>query len=372
MNNSLHSSQVRPQDGRLVPQPHVIALPPALAVVPTYLPLADVEQRFLASLRFGSPRTTATYAAALQRFDRFLAAAGVDPFVETAEILPADVLEHFHAWLRDAGYNRTSADTYLGGAKALFRYAVVKRLIPPHFTYDAIRDGLRHATGKRVYHSPRIDPRLPLLVTYADSLPLPGLSERNGASLLELLRDRALLHVLFYSGMRRAEVASLNRQDVQDGYAHEALIVGKSDKERNVFFGDDAQRAIRAYLEARADTHPPLWLRHDNRRGPPGANGEGWRLSAQSVWAIVKDYARVAGVKATPHAFRHLKASTLLNRGASLSEVQDVLGHASPDTTKRVYAHYTPRFLRETVRRYSASASELVVELETEQERRRA
>jgi site-specific recombinase XerD len=65
------------------------------------------------------------------------------------------------------------------------------------------------------------------------------------------------------------------------------------------------------------------------------------------------------GGEASPHHFRHLKASTFLNRGASLSEVQDVLGHANPSTTKTVYAHYSPRFLRDAVAKYSASPSEL-------------
>ena len=82
-------------------------------------------------------------------------------------------------------------------------------------------------------------------------------------------------------------------------------------------------------------------------------------------------YANELGIKATPHSFRHLKASTLLNRGASLSEVQDVLGHSSPLTMKSIYAHYTPKFLREAVQRYSATPAELVAELEAEQERRR-
>ena len=78
------------------------------------------------------------------------------------------------------------------------------------------------------------------------------------------------------------------------------------------------------------------------------------------------------GVKATPHHFRHLKASTLLNRGADLSQVQDVLGHADPSTTKQIYAHYTPKKLRAVVLEYSASPAELVAEFEAEEERRRA
>ena len=73
------------------------------------------------------------------------------------------------------------------------------------------------------------------------------------------------------------------------------------------------------------------------------------------------------GVPATTHHFRHSKASVLLNRGASLSEVQDILGHASPETTKRIYAHYQTQHLRDAFDRYSASAEELVAELPTRQ-----
>ena len=105
-------------------------------------------------------------------------------------------------------------------------------------------------------------------------------------------------------------------------------------------------------------------MRHDNHRGrTAGHGGAHWRLSPQSVWAIVKRYARQVGIPATTHHFRHSKASVLLNRGASLSEVQDILGHASPDTTKRIYAHYEVAHLRDAFDRYSASAEELVAEL---------
>jgi site-specific recombinase XerD len=195
-------------------------------------------------------------------------------------------------------------------------------------------------------------------------LPEPPPTERNGIKRLELLRDRALLLTLFCTGMRRDEVARLDRLDVEDGEADRALITGKGEKERVVFFDEKTQAAIRAYLQARNDTLAPLFLRHDNRRGKTaGHGGVHWRLGPQSVWATVKRYARELGVAATTHHFRHAKASVLLNRGASLSEVQDILGHASPDTTKRIYAHYQTQHLREAFDRYSASAEELVAEL---------
>ena len=125
-----------------------------------------------------------------------------------------------------------------------------------------------------------------------------------------------------------------------------------------VFFDDDTREAIRAYVEARHDAYAPLFIRHHGKPKNPGRAGERLRLSPQSIWKIVKTYATAVGVPATTHDFRHLKATSLLNRGANLSEVQDILGHASPDTTKRIYAHYETAKLREAFDRYSPTVEE--------------
>jgi site-specific recombinase XerD len=231
-------------------------------------------------------------------------------------------------------------------------------------TYEQMRENVRAVMGRASYKTPRIDQRLPLLVTHVLELPIPPPTERRGARRLETLRDRALLLVLFCTGMRRDEVSRLNRLDVQDGASDRALITGKGGKERVVFFDPQTQAALRAYLEARHDSLAPLFLRHDNHRGrSAGHGGERWRLGPQSIWKIVKGYAKAVGVPATTHHFRHAKASTLLNRGAHLAEVQDILGHASPETTKRIYAHYQVEHLREAFDRYSATPAELVAEL---------
>src|SRR4029453_17310900 len=96
---------------------------------------------------------------------------------------------------------------------------------------------------------------------------------------LEALRDRALILTLFCSGMRRAEVARLNRNDIDDGYLDRGLITGKGDKERVVFFDEATLEAIRAYLQARGDVLAPVFLRHDNRRGHAAGPGGGrWGL----------------------------------------------------------------------------------------------
>ena len=175
------------------------------------------------------------------------------------------MLEHFFRWLATSSYRRGTIETYIGGVKAFWRFATARRYVPPRLMYDSMRAALAMIMGKHKVRSPRVDPRLPLIVTHLDALPLPSARKRAAIARLELLRDRALLHILFFTGMRRAEVASLNRADVQDGYAHEALVIGKGDKERHVFFDAERQQHIRAYSR-RA---PTRWHRCAAPRQPP-------------------------------------------------------------------------------------------------------
>jgi site-specific recombinase XerD len=336
------------------------------AAAPRFDALVD---DFLASLGGKSPRTYTTYRTGLGHVRAYLEARGLLAAWQPSLISPT-FLEDFYGWLvREYGRERRATiATHAAGLRAFVRFLARRALLPPEVTYEQMRENVRAVMGRASYRTPRIDQRLPLLVTHVLGLPLPPPDERRGQRRLEILRDQALVLTLFCSGMRRDEVARLDRYDVQDGYADEALITGKGDKERVAFFDAQTQTAIRAYLVARDDTLAPLFLRHDNHRGrSAGHGGDRWRLSPQSIWGIVKRYAHEVGVPATTHHFRHAKASVLLNRGADLSQVQDILGHASPDTTKRIYAHYQTQKLREAFDRYSASAAELAAELPNHQ-----
>jgi site-specific recombinase XerD len=320
---------------------------------------------FLNSLGGKSPRTYATYQSGLARFREFLQAYGQLEGWQPTSLGPS-ALEEFLIWLvrRHGRERRATVGTYSSALRAFVRFLARRAELAQGVTYEQMRANAQEVMGRGTYKTPRIDDRLPLLVTHVLSLPVPPANQRGGVKRLETLRDRALMLTLFCTGMRREEISRLDRFDVQDGWADRALITGKGDKERVVFFDERTQRAIREYLEARNDTLAPVFLRHDNHRGrSAGHGGERWRLSPQSVWVIVKQYARAVGVPATTHHFRHSKASVLLNRGASLSEVQDILGHASPETTKRIYAHYQTQHLRDAFDRYSASPEELVAEL---------
>lgn len=319
---------------------------------------------FLATLAGKSQATRDTYAKCLKRFTEFLTDAGI-PREALAADLPPEILESFHAWLVD-GYGRdrrATITTYVAGARAFFRFLARRQLLSPATSFEQIRAGLQEVMGKGSYKTPRIDRRLPMVILYVKNIPTPPPSPGNRERRLEILRDKAILLTLFATGMRREEVSRLDRQDLDDGFSAQALITGKGDKERVVFFTEEALAAIREYLEARADRHRPLFIRHDARRGKASQGGQNYRLTPHSIWRIVKKYAALAGVDVTTHDFRHAKASVLLNRGAKLSEVQDILGHASPETTKKIYAHYEVSHLRRSFDRFSASAEELAAEL---------
>jgi len=328
---------------------------------PDFPTLAEAIHAFGETLVAKSPRTAANYLSALNRFREFLPSLKLDPATVTTDQLPAEVMERFYTWLlrRHGRDRRTTAVAYASEVRAFFRFLDRRRWLHPDVSYERMKDGLRELIGRLHYKTPRVDDAVALIITAVDAVALPPADDEHRQRRLEVLRDRALLVTLYATGMRRQELSSLNRADIQDGRANEGLITGKGDKERTVFFDQASLAAIRAYLEARNDIYPPLFLRHDDGRGKPGPRGEHWRLSPHSVWAVVKKYGQLAGVEVTTHHLRHLKARVMLNQGAQLSEVQDILGHASPETTKKIYAPYTKQHLREAFDRFSLPAEEL-------------
>ena len=165
---------------------------------------------------------------------------------------------------------------------------------------------------------------------------------------IRALRDRALLELLFSTGLRVSELTNLNRDDV-DLQRDEFSVRGKGDKVRLVFLTPAAKEALRAYLSARTDTHEALFVQH----GPRARGGRETRLTPRSVERIVKHYAAAAGIpqRVTPHTLRHSFATDLLRNGADIRAVQVLLGHAHLATTQ-IYTHITDRHLREVHRRF--------------------
>lgn len=155
------------------------------------------------------------------------------------------------------------------------------------------------------------------------------------------LRDRAILETLFSTGLRVSELVSLDRDQI-DLDRQEFGVVGKGRQPRVVFLSDQAVIWIKRWLQSRDDHWQPLFIRFSGAKPEITSDGEEMRLSARSVQRLVKKYSKKAHlpVDLTPHAIRHSFATDLLNNGAGLRDVQELLGHKNVATTQ-IYTHVT-------------------------------
>lgn len=148
-------------------------------------------------------------------------------------------------------------------------------------------------------------------------------------------RDKAILELLFSTGLRVSELVKLNRDDI-NMERKEFGVIGKGGRSRVVFISDSASYWVETYLESREDTDPALFVRTSGRRDAD------LRLTARSVQRIVKKYVKKTKlpVEITPHGIRHTFATDLLSSGADLRAIQEMLGHKSVATTQ-IYTHIT-------------------------------
>ena len=162
------------------------------------------------------------------------------------------------------------------------------------------------------------------------------------------LRNRAILELLFSTGLRVSELCALSIDDV-DLTRDEFSVRGKGEKIRVVFLSPDAKQAIAKYLDQRKDMHEALFIQH----GPRSYAVDEARLSPRAVQRVLKACAIEAGItrKVTPHVLRHSFATNLLQNGADLRSVQALLGHAHIATTQ-VYTHVTDKHLKEVHQKF--------------------
>lgn len=165
-------------------------------------------------------------------------------------------------------------------------------------------------------------------------------------------RDKAILELLFSTGVRVSELISLNRSDL-NLKTREIAVLGKGRKVRVVFISDRAAAVLKDFLEVREDEWEPLFIRYSGKKSEVAKNGEHLRLTPRSVQRLVKKYALKAGLVTdpTPHTLRHTFATELLRAGADIRAVQEMLGHKDISTTQ-IYTHVTNPQLKKIHRKY--------------------
>ena len=325
--------------------------------------MKEAIERFLRHLRDernASAHTLRSYQSDLEQFRTYLAIP--DRKGRVAEPRLADVdhllIREYLGHLYSQNRQKTSVARKLAALRSFFKFCV--------------REGWLEENPARMVRTPRLPQRLPAVPTaeqvnrFLDTcaeMPAPrlrqgsylrksygGQAQRDEQARRLIRRDRALLELLYASGLRASELVGLDLRDV-DRREQMLRVRGKGRKERLVPFGHKAAEALDRYLEARDD-----FLRARKRREAPDAvflNQQAQRLGTRSLRLIVKKYGRLFDPTwdLHPHAFRHAFATHLLTEGADLRAIQELLGHRSLSTTQK----YTSVSIKQLMEVYDKS-----------------
>jgi len=281
--------------------------------------LIDRYVNYLRYERNASPHTIRNYQSDLVQFRDFL--KGDDAQAEVnLQTIDALRIRGFLAFLFEREKQKASIARKLAAVRAFYKFLA--------------KDGVLAANPAKTVSTPKLDKKLPRIMTEEEMngfLDGVAVAAQDGEPIMR--RDRAILELLYASGLRVSELAGLDLRSVSFGDGM-VLVRGKGRKERLVPFGSKAQQALRDYLPVRENI-----LREAKRSGQTAVflNLRGERLTTRSIDRLVKKYVRDFGpnIKVSPHSMRHAFASHLLTEGADLRAIQEMLGHRSLATTQR-------------------------------------
>ena len=298
-------------------------------VVKMFLEYIDGERNF-------SPHTRISYAKDLDQFRSFLR-ENYPETLEQPELIDLECVRMFLGVLLDSGMAKKSVVRKISTLRSFFKFAVGRKLLPLNPMSNVV--------------TPKLEKKLPQFLDErsADTLmTLPDISDPLGS------RDAAVLELLYSTGMRRSELVQLDIDDV-DVHEKTVKVLGKGNKQRILPFGKKAHLAFERYMTARKQ------LIRNTNGGEAGAvflTAKGKRLYPSAVNAIVKKYfKKVSEIRQqSPHVLRHSFATHLLDRGADIFAVKELLGHESLSTTQ-IYTHVTSERLKKVYRQAHPKAS---------------
>jgi tyrosine recombinase XerC len=286
--------------------------------------LDEQLDRYISHLKVekdASPYTLRNYSHEIEQFFGFLEDQGI----ESWDGVDRQVLRRYLLWLRKEGYVEASMARKLSELRSFCRYL--------------LQEGLLGSNPFDLVSSPKVPKRLPRYLKHDEIealLAAPDLSTPLGQ------RDKAILELLYAAGVRLSELVGLNLGHLSLDTG-QLVVWGKGGKERVVLLGEPAILALRRYI---GDGRGRLLKK--KATDALFLNRFGGRLSRRSIGLILDKYSKLAGIwrKVTPHLLRHTFATHMLEGGAGLRVVQELLGHAQPTTTE-IYTHVTPSRLRE-------------------------
>ena len=299
--------------------------------------IEDLVDAYLEYLKLEKNYSEKTLESYSHHLNRFLDWTGVRKIEEVSPTLVRNYRIRLHDYRGERGQRLSLAtrNYHLIALRGFLRYLIVERgldvLSPEKIILGKVGDREIQFLGSR---------DLEKLLKAPDSTTKIG------------KRDRAVLELLFSTGLRVSELVALNRDQINLKTC-EFSVKGKGGRVRVVFISNRAANALRIYLKTRTDAFKPLFIRYRGPKIGEVGDGERLRLSVRSVERLVKKYVRKVGlaVEATPHTMRHSFATDLLREGADVREVQELLGHKNIATTQ-IYTHVTSRRLKEVHRKY--------------------
>ncbi len=282
-------------------------------------------KNYLEAERNASPYTVRNYSSDLvgnykrgseKGFFQFLRLKQID----SLEKVDKQVLRDYLAYLAEQGIAKASIARKLSAIRSFYRYLV--------------REGILAKNPLEQAASPKLDRRLPSFLTVEEMV---RLLKAPDPAMPQGQRDRALIELIYAAGLRVSELVNLDLEQVHID-TREIRVWGKGSKERMVLMGEPAARALTNYI----GQGRPMLQGEKGDRGALFLNNRGRRLTERMVQKILSKYARLAGInkRVYPHLLRHTFATHLLDGGADLRVVQELLGHANLATTQ-IYTHVT-------------------------------